>query len=326
MEKNSLIQKQSILLLLNKTFILFIFLLAFFSFPADAQCLSSVNPVGGTNNLLVLEKNSFRVITFYKYGQGKQYYEKNQHSDFDLISKAYYNYWSTILSYGLSNKFTLEIESGYFFNKTQVYDIEPQYKLKGNGFSNIVTSAKFSIYTDPVKRMFLTGAIGAKIPCRRTPQMVNNVQLPIEVQPTIGAYGIVFTTSFVKENSGTGMRYLITNRIEANAPNKYDYKLGSACFTSFYISKHLMFPWLKGDWTTIMQFRNEIRTHDKIENLIKESSGSTLFFISPQINYVHNEEWYISTMMDIPVYQYFNGTQLGAGVGITVILSKTFRL
>ena len=179
---------------------------------------------------------------------------------------------------------------------------------------------------DKLKRMFLTGAIGAKIPCRKTPQMVNNVQLPIEVQPTIGAYGIVFTTSFVKENSGTGIRYLITNRIEANAPNKDDYKLGSACFTSFYISKHLMFPWLKGDWTTIMQFRNEIRTHDKIENLIKESSGSILFFISPQINYVHNEEWYISTMMDIPVYQYFNGTQLGAGVGITVILSKTFRL
>ena len=56
-----------------------------------AQCLSSVNPVGGTNNLLVLEKKSLRVITFYRYGQGTQYYEKNNHSDFNLISKAYYS-------------------------------------------------------------------------------------------------------------------------------------------------------------------------------------------------------------------------------------------
>lgn len=325
MEIINQIQKQSILLFL-KNRIITILLLLLFSGEISSQCLSSVNPVGGTNNLLVLEKNSLRIISFYKYGQGTQYFENNQHSDFDLISKAYYNYLSTVFGYGVTNKFSLELETGYFFNKTQIYDLDPQYKLTGKGLSNIVLMGKHSLFADPVNRIYITGAAGVKIPFSRNPQLVNNVEIPVEVQPTIGVYGLVFNASFVKENSGSGMRYFLISRMETNGSNKNKYRLGNSFFNSIYISKHLMFPWLKGDWTTILQVRNEIRTFDKIDNIKKESSGSTLFFIAPQINYVHKEEWYLSAMLDIPIYQNFNGTQLGAGTGITFILSRTFRL
>jgi hypothetical protein len=68
-----------------------------------------------------------------------------------------------------------------------------------------------------------------------------------------------------------------------------------------------MFPWLKSDWTTIIQLRNEIRTPDRIEGKVKPSSGSVLFFIVPQVNYVLLEKWYLSVMVDLPVYQYFVG-------------------
>ncbi|MBN1819948.1 MAG: hypothetical protein JXR31_05070 [Prolixibacteraceae bacterium] len=306
----------------------YIAIIVFVLFPVltRSQCLSSVNPVGGTDNLLVLEKKSLRVITFYKFGQGNRYYEKNKHADFNLINRAFYNYVSTSIGYGLTYKLTLELETGYFFNKSQEYNLDPIYKLTGKGISNFVLLAKHSLFTDPVKRIYLTGGLGLKIPGSRNPQYVKNVQLPVEVQPTIGAYGTVMNAIFVKENSGTGMRYFFTSRVESNAPNKKDYRLGTAVFTSVYISKHLMFPRLKGDWTTILQVRNEFRGVDKIEGVKKESSGSNLFFITPQINYVIKEKWYLSAMTDVPVYQYFKGTQLGAGVGLTFIVSRTFRL
>ena len=323
----SLNQKPSTLSLWNKKRRLFpLLVLLFISVYGNAQCLSSVNPVGGTNNLLVLEQNSLRIISFYKYGQGNQYYEGTSPSDFDLISKAWYNYLSTTLGYGLTRKITLELETGYFFNKTQNYDLTPQYRLTGQGLSNINMLGKFSLFSEPVKRIYITGAAGAKIPWSREPQFSQNVQLPVEVQPTIGAYGAILSASFVKENSASGIRYFVTSRMETSSPNKNDYKLGNSYYTSIYVSKHLMFPWLKGDWTAILQLRNEIRESDKIEGRIKESSGSTLFFVSPQINYVLKEKWYLSGMIDIPVYQNFNGTQLGAGPGFTFILSRTFRL
>lgn len=292
----------------------------------NAQCLSSVNPVGGTNNLLVLEKNTLRVITFYKFGQGNRYYSGTEISDFDLVDRAFYNYWSTTLGYGITRKLTLELESGYFINKTQIYNLEPEYRLRGSGLSNLVIMGKHSLYSNPFKRIYLTGAAGVKIPFSQTTKWVNNVELPVELQPTMGAYGTVLNLAFVKENSGSGMRYFFITRAEFNGTNKKEYKLGSSWYNSIYVSKHLMSPKIKGDWTAILQLRNEIRRQDVIDKEIKKSSGSNLLFIAPQLNYVHKEQWYISAMVDIPVFQNFNGTQLGAGLGYTLVLSRTFRM
>jgi hypothetical protein len=190
-----------------------------------------------------------------------------------------------------------------------------------------VILAKHSLLTNHFNRFYITGSAGAKIPFSRELQWSeNNVKLPVEVQPTIGAFGAVFGASFVKEQSGKGLRYFFTNRVETNAPNRENYRLGTSVYNSLYVSKHLMQPWLKDNWTAILQLRNEIRTPDKVEGKVKESSGSTLFFIAPQLNFVLKEEWYLSGMVDIPVYQHFKGTQLGAGVGFTFIVSRTFSL
>ncbi len=318
--------KMCILLFMIKLkIILFTGLIALLPFFLRAQCLSSVNPVGGTNNLLVLEKNSFRVISFYKYGQNSRYFEGSAPSDYKYINDANYNYLSAIIGYGLTSKLSLETETGYFFNKTYNYQNSPDPHT-GKGFSNIVLLIKHSIYTDHINRFFITGAAGPKVPFSRNYQLVNNIQLPVEVQPTIGAYGAVFSVSFVKEYSESGIRYFLINRLETNTTNKYNYKLGTSLYNSLYLSKHLMFSWLKGDWTAIVQLRNELRAPDKLADEIKASSGSTLFFVSPQINYVAKGDWYISGMVDLPVYQNFKGTQLAAGTGLTLIVSKTFIL
>ncbi|HPR62064.1 MAG TPA: hypothetical protein PLF35_14005, partial [Prolixibacteraceae bacterium] len=79
---------------------------------AQAQCLSSMNPVGGAENLLSLEKNSFRTIVFYKGGGSNKYYTGNTLSDYNLIDRANYNSVLAMLGYGLSPKLTLEFETG----------------------------------------------------------------------------------------------------------------------------------------------------------------------------------------------------------------------
>lgn len=242
-----------------------------------------------------------------------------------MISKAYYDYLSAIIGYGLTDRWTTEFELGYYFDKTQLYNTQPSYTLSGKGLSNIIVSNKYNIYRNHVKRIYISSALGIKIPCTRTPREVDHVELPVELQPTLGAWGFVFNLSFVKENSEKGLRFFVTNKVETNFPNKDDYYLGTAVFNSFYISKHLMFPWVRGDWTTILQIRNEIRTHDKTEGEIKKYSGGTVFFIVPQINYVLLEKWYLSAMFDIPVYQYFNGIQLGAGYALTLSMSRTIN-
>jgi hypothetical protein len=291
-----------------------------------SQCLSSVNPVGGTSNLLVLPKKTIRTITFYKFNYGNRYYQENRPSDFDLIEHAFYNYIGTILGYGITSRLTLETETGYFINKTQLYNVEPSWKQKGYGFSNVIISARYGILNNNQNRVYFSASAGVKIPCSVNYQVVNGVELSEELQPTIGSYGMVLQSFLVKENSFRGLRYFLTNRLEINRVNRKGFKPGSSVFTSFYISKHLMFQWLKGDWTTILQIRNETRNRNIRENVPVEASGSILFFLSPQLNYSIHETWNLSLMGDIPLYQYLNGIQLGTKYGVTLSLSRDFRL
>jgi hypothetical protein len=311
---------------LNKTILPFLFLFGLCVDHAPAQCLSSVNPVGGSNNLLVLEKQSLRIISFYRYNYGNQYFEGDKHSDFNLIKNANYNYAGCIIGYGLANKVTVETELGYFFNKTQHYNIDPAYALRGNGFSNAIISVKYGLLKNDIKRFFISSSLGAKIPFSTRPISRDGVELPVEVQPTVGAFGTVVQLFMVKEQPVTGTRYFLTSRMEINARNNQDYKLGTSIFTSFFFSKHLMFSWLKGDWTMILQLRNEVRNKDKTVNGLKESSGSTIFYLAPQINYFIKEKWNVSLMLDLPVYQHFNGIQLATKYGISLNLARDFKL
>jgi len=293
---------------------------------AFAQCLSSVNPVGGSNNLLVLDKQSLRIISFYRYNYGDQYFEGNKRSDFNLIESANYNYAGCIIGYGLVDKVTLETEFGYFFNKTQHYNLDPAYTLRGNGLSNIILSVKFSLLKNNSKRLFISSSLGAKIPFSTKPISRDGVELPVEVQPTIGAFGMVIQSFLVKERPVTGARYFITSRVELNSKNNQEYKLGTSIFTSLFFSKHLMFSWLKGDWTTILQIRNETRAKDRNIAGWKESSGSSIFYFSPQLNHFIKEKWNISVMLDLPIYQYVRGTQLATKYGISLNIARDFKL
>jgi hypothetical protein len=310
----------------NKLLFALILFLVLAARPAQSQCLSAANPVGGSSNLLVLEQNTLRIISFYRHNYGNQYFEGDKLSDYNLIKSAGYNYFGTILGYGLTNKITVETELGYFIDKIQVYNGIPEYSLRGNGLSNVVVSLKGSLLKNNDKRFFISSSAGAKIPPSREPQIRNGVVLPVEVQPTLGAYGAVFQLFIVKEYPANGIRYFLTGRMETNARNNQDYKQGSAVYTSLFFSKHLMFPWLKGDWTAILQARNEIRGKDKTVIGWKESSGGSIYYLSPQLNTFVRKKWNLSIVFDVPVYQRFNGTQLATKYGISFNFARDFML
>lgn len=303
--------------------------LAFFFFlflipvrPVLAQCFSAANPVGGSSNLLVLDKKTLRCIGFYRNAFSNRYFEGSSESEFDLVKKAGYNYFGAILAYGLSQKFTLETEWGYYINKTYDFGTE---KLTGRGFNNAVISMKFRLLTNYANRFYISGSLGAKVPLTMDPGEVNGIVLDVDLQPSTNAFGSVAQLFAVKENSEKGMRYFLISRWEYNLPNRNDYKLGHAFITSIFVSKHLPDHWLPGDWTTLIQLRNETRTKNYRGEIHEESTGGTVFLLSPQINYFIHEKWNLSLVVDIPVYQYFNGVQLAYNYAFALNLSRDFQ-
>ncbi|MFQ5334944.1 MAG: hypothetical protein ACE5DN_02600 [Flavobacteriales bacterium] len=163
-----------------------------------AQCCSPGNPVGGTSSLSILAKRSIRFIGFYRYGYSDTYYQGTKPIPFHLVSSANYNYAGSIISYGVTNMFNVETELGYFLNRTQEYGLAPPYMVRGYGLSNAVVSAKYNLINNKAKNWEWTTAAGGKIPFAGQPQAVNNVELPLDVQPSTNAFGIVVQSFLYK--------------------------------------------------------------------------------------------------------------------------------
>ncbi len=303
----------------------------------QAQCFASPgNPIAGNANLGVLDKGIVRAVVFHQYNTMDKYYTGTKlatDSEKGTVGSAFYNYSGLSIGYGISKRFTIEVEAGYFLNKTQkhlivINDKERRITEKGFGFSNAVLSGKYNVYKNVVKGIEFSVAAGAKLPFSTQPQVVDGVELSIDVQPSTGSYGSVFQSFFVKEFDNISARLIMINRFENNyTENKQGYKFGDTYTNAIFLSKHLANPYthLTKDITAIVQFRHEyVKPYYRNGDLKDKVSGSKIFLISPQLNYNLKMVWNFSLTYDIPIYQYYNGSQLARAYGITFSLTRDF--
>lgn len=286
-----------------------------------AQCCSPGNPVGGTANLSIVSKYTLRMNTYFRHSYADTYYEGSNKSSFQFVDNASYNFLGTILTYGLLNKLNIEAELGYFFNKTQEYNLgNVSYTLKGYGLNDGVFSLKYNFYKSTTRELEFTGALGAKIPLRQNPQQVNHVELPIDVQPSGMAFGIVAQAFLYKGFISKGLHLFLLNRYENPFENPQQYQYGQVVYSSIFISKSLT-----SNWSVIAQFRHEWRDADKRFGEQVPSSGGNIVFIAPQVNYNIRQKWNLSVLTDIPVHRNYAGTQLSPKYAIAFLVSREFN-
>lgn len=297
-----------------------------------SQCCSPGNPVGGTTNIGILDKKAFRIISFYRHSKSSGYWQGSRKSDFNFVKSANFNYAGAVISYGLLNKLTLETELGYYINKSQTYNIEPEYTNTGYGLNNSVLSVKYNILGKTENSFEWTTGFGAKLPFTTQYQIVNNVELPRDVQPSTHAFGIVAQSFLYKGFSEKGLRLFFINRYEANYPDQQRFKFGNSLLSSFFVSKRIK----QSNWALILQVRHEYRAMDVRDadnsncagcfatGTYVNSSGGNLIFVAPQINYSLAKKWNLSLLADLPVYRNYNGTQLGNKFAFALYLSRDF--
>jgi len=308
--------------------LIFILLIPVLSYSAYSQCFtSSGNPVGGSGNMGVLEKGAMSVMGFYRYSLSDRFYEGDKRSGLTMIRNANYNFLGTLIAYGITDKLTVETELGYFINRTKNYSFPADYSLKGFGFTNGLFSGKYQIYFNPEKKIEFSAALGLKVPFSINGQTINNVRLPFDLQPSTYAIGGALQSYLIKEDSRTGMRYFLYNRVEVNNTNRDGYRYGNVFMNSLFVSKHLI---RTSNWpvniTLIGQIRNEIRGRSFVNGTIESASGSVKFFVAPQINFSFIDHWFLSVMFDFPVYQYYNYIQLADRMAFTLVLVKPIPL
>lgn len=292
-----------------------------FSGVVQAQCCSTGSPVGASLYVGVLVKQSLRVVTFYRNNYADTYYTGTDKTTEDNQLKCSgYNFIGLALGYGITRRFTLETDLGYFINKTQVFKTI-DYKETGYGMSNGGVTMKYAVFVRPKNQIELTLGAGFRYPFTTTPQEVDGVQLSRDVQPSTNAFALSGMVFFNKGFPSVKMRLFSINRYDHTFEDPLHYKYGDLLLNSVFVSRVIV-----KNLMAIVQVRSEYRWKDEDDGEKLPNTGNLLIIVAPQLNYAIGGKWNITGIFDIPVFKNYNGKQLTPKYSFAISLSRDFYL
>jgi hypothetical protein len=298
----------------------------------------SGSPVAGGTSQGVLAGKQAEIGTSFQYLYTKKFLTGDSPAP-DFLSSFNTKYLYTRFAYGVTERLTMSIEAGYFFNKTQV-SLNKKVTDESRGFSDLIIFPRYKIYEHNTEktRDEITVGLGYKIPIGKyldstvvyTDATGKNfyTPLPPAVMPTTGSndfilYGFAFRGYPEKKF-----------RIFANALyirkgwNPLGEKFGDYASLGLFASKTFLKNWgatlqLKGEW--IGDFRSDKSADDMLAfyNIDVNSFGSKKIAIAPQISYSH-KTFSVYLLSEYPLYQYVNGTAIASQYLFTLGLSYRF--
>jgi len=292
-----------------------IFLLLLHAHLLKSQCCGGHSAVGDNTNQSTLPKGNLQFSTYYRYSSSYGYLTGDVPSKFNFVSKAYGNITGAQVGFGITKKLSVDADMVYYINRVQEFDLGSAgtSQLAGNGPSSITFSGRYNFIKNTEKNFEFTGGIGFKSPWTREPQVINSVELPLDVQPSNGAYGMTIRSFLFKEFHKSEINLFVVNAVTINGTNIKQFKDGSTFLTGVFLSKTYF-----EKISAILQFRNEYRTYAYRYGKRIASSGGHRYLLVPQVNYTFKEFYNISVLYEFPLYQYFFGTQLRDRYAVSV--------
>lgn len=295
------------------------------SLQSWGQCCSMGNPASGQESAGALSKNSLRIYSFYKQGRNETYFRENiRLINYGMFSHSSYSFAGLNLAYGLTNRITIEHEVGYFFDKQLGYN-DPELDAltrSGYGFANGLLGLQYALWTSRVRSMGLSVAAGVKYPFSSQPLAIDGVDLPVELQPSTGAWGFVGKALF-STSLGLGLPALyVQHRFETNQANYYNYTYGNSHHTTVTLGMPIT-----AGLESMVQLRNEYRKGDSSPTGARlASEGSNVVFLTPTVSVILPANIALSVFADIPLYKYYFGEQLSGRFAAGISLSTEIPL
>lgn len=285
-----------------------------------SQCCSAGNPLDNNADYIRIEKNNMKINITYNHSYSNTYYHENEPFTLGFIEEAYFNFSEISLTYGVFNRLNIKTDVGYFYNKTEKYNLTGIPASVGFGIGDASFQARYLIYKSFTNKWELNGGLGLKLPVGVFDQEVNNIKLPITVQPSSGSYKTFANLFFVKSIEDK-FRFFTYGNMEISkkiTSENFEYKYGNAYIlaigSNYSISKNI---------NTSLQLRSEIRAKAQRENnQIVESSGGKIFYAVPGISLKLFCKYYLYTTFNLPVYKYLNGIQLSNNFSFSLSITR----
>jgi hypothetical protein len=296
----------------------------FISKISPGQCCSAGNPFF-YNEQSTIEEKAMQLGLGYKYGEMDTYYMGKEPIEINDIEQSWYNYMNFAALYGLNHRLSLQADLGYFLNKNESYYREDWEKKSGYGLGDLGITLKYLAYKNHIKKISIFPSIGVKFPVGVFDQEIDNVKLPISLQPSSGSYKYLLSLFLNKGfknpkiNLGFYGSYEYAQWIHSS---NFNYKYGNLSMLSLIFSYQL-----HQNLTLGLEARNENRSRAERDNeLVIQSTGYSIVYGIPHLSYSFSKDWALSMNAEVPVFRYYNGIQLGNKVAFSVKVVRNINL
>jgi len=321
--------------------LLFIFLLSAFSENIFAQgCCSggSGSPVaGGTSQGVLADRQAEIAMNFQHIASTK--FLTGDKPAMDFLSSFNTNYLYTRLAYGVTDHLTMSVESGYFFNKTQVA-LNKTDKEESKGIADLIIFPRYKVYEHNKEktRDEITIGLGYKMPLGKyfdssvvytdltgkqfyTPR-------PPAVMPTTGSNDFILYGFAFRGYPEKKFRIFTSAIYIRKGWNALGEKFGDYASVGLFASKTVakkigITMQLKGEWIDKIDYNKSVDMLAKY-NIDVNSFGSRRVAVVPQIGYSY-KSLSLYALSELSLYQYVNGTAIASQYIFTAGMSYRFN-
>ena len=298
---------------------------------------SSSCPIAGGASQGVLAEKQIELNSNYQYIFSNKFLNGDTaDANFLDLYKSQYNYMR--LAYGVTEKFTFSIESGYYFNKTQV-GLNKRDTISSHGIGDLILFPRYNVYhhTGSKGNFDATVGVGIKIPIGSYNDSLKQVEpfsgsvyylrKPPAVQPSTGAQDFIFYAMVFKGFTKSKFRIFSNFIYIKKGWNPLGEKAGNYTSASLFFSKTIY-----KNLGVIFQFKgehaNQLSLNPDLEmmgfyNYDTKATGGYKVLAVPQISYSY-KSLSVFASYEIPLYQFVNGTQIASHYLFTGGISYKF--
>ena len=317
---------------------LLVFLISGKIFSQGCCSGGSGSPIAGGASQGVLQERQMEVSFSHQYLSTNKFLVGDRDTS-ALFDNLYSNYLYGRIAYGVTQKLTMSIESGYFMNKTQ-YGLERKDTIKSSGIADLILFPRYNLYTRNTEKTKteITVGMGFKIPVGKYNDSTvvyrnpaNNAKFyttsPPTIQPTNGSQDFIFYGFVFRGYTEKKFRMFANMIYIKKGWNPLGQKFGDYASLGLFASKTVfkglgLTLQIRGEYVTKMKYDKNVDML-ALYNIDVKSTGSRKIFITPQINYVF-KNWIFYCLYETPLYQFVNGTQVGSQHQLTTGLAYRF--
>ncbi len=323
---------------------IFLLLISAIAFPGmvNAQCCSggSGSPISGGGSQGVLQHYQIEISTSFQHIFTDNFFTGTQRDTtkyFDSFTSSY-EYFR--FGYGLSDKFSMSLEGGYYFLKKEIgMNANPVTTYQSKGMGDLILFPRYTVFNklNEKSKTEITAGLGFKIPIGSYNDSTSNIEpfsgttyyvtKPQSVQLSSGANDFIFQLFLFHGFTKNNFRVFANSYYIRKGWNPIGEKLGDYSSVALFAGKSF-FNFLgvnlqvRYEQVKPMQLNQDILLYH-YPNYDPEATGYKKIFIAPQIGFT-KKNFSVFAMTEIPVYQNVVKTQVGSEYLTTFGLSYKF--